>query len=278
MLYIHSSKVASILGYNKYVTQEKYVELFLELLYKNRDDLKNSDNIDFMSSTEKYNQIIKKVINDSTKENKTNIKNILYNKINSTNDLIDKTNNIKEIINNLDYSDLEKSKIKKEIEHNINCNYGINTESNGISRFEELTFLKVYNSNVKLYTLDMGHYKICGKVDGFCKKDGKEYIFEIKNRKNRIFESIPIYETIQLMIYTKIFNNNNIIFVQNMDDNMKIEYLDNYNQEDFISELFKKLNKYVELIYHFQKNNIQRQLFLQKNKRQRYKFIMDSIY
>ena len=58
-------------------------------------------------------------------------------------------------------------------------------------------------------------YKICGKVDGFCKKDNIEYIFEIKNRKNKIFTDIPIYEQIQLLIYTKILNNNNVIFVQN---------------------------------------------------------------
>ena len=67
----------------------------------------------------------------------------------------------------------------------------------------------------------MTFYKICGKVDGFCKKDNIEYIFEIKNRKNKIFTDIPIYEKIQLLIYTKLLNNNNIIFVQNIDNNIK---------------------------------------------------------
>jgi hypothetical protein len=120
-------------------------------------------------------------------------------------------------------------------------------------------------------------YKICGKVDGFCKKDNIEYIFEIKNRKNKIFTEIPIYEKIQLLIYTKLLNNNNIIFVQNIDDNIKIDYLKNYNNSTLLNEILTKLNKFVTLIYNLQNNNSQRQLFLQKNKIQKYKFIFDFI-
>ena len=277
MIYIHTSKIASLLGYNRYTTQEKYVELFLEYLYKNREELSKQDQIQILDSTEKYNNIVNKVINDSSDINKEKLKEILFDNVVSTNDLITKTKNINELIDNLDYNKLEKGKIKKEIQHNINCNYGINTELPGISRFEELTFLKVYNNNAKLFVLDMNYYKICGKADGFCKKDDKEYIFEMKNRKFKLFETIPIYETIQLVMYTKLCNMNNIIFVQNMDDNMKIDYLDNYNNEELYNEIMTKLNKYIKLIIHFQTNNEQRKLFLQKSKRQKYKYILDNI-
>ena len=277
MLYIHTSKIASLLGYNRYTTQEKYVELFLEYLYKNREELSKQDQIQILDSTEKYNNIVNKVINDSSDINKEKLKEILFDNVVSTNDLITKTKDINELIDDLDYNKLEKGKIKKEIQHNINCNYGINTELPGISRFEELTFLKVYNNNAKLFVLDMNYYKICGKADGFCKKDDKEYIFEMKNRKFKLFETIPIYETIQLVMYTKLCNMNNIIFVQNMDDNMKIDYLDNYNNEELYNEIMTKLNKYIKLIIHFQTNNEQRKLFLQKSKRQKYKYILDNI-
>jgi hypothetical protein len=277
MLYIHTSKIASILGYNRYTTQEKYVELFLEYLYKNRDDLSKQDNIQILDSSEKYNQIVNKVIDDSTNNNKEKLKELLYENIISTSDLITKTKNINALIDELDYNKLEKGKIKKEIQHNINCNYGINTELTGISRFEELTFLKVYNNNAKLFVLDMDYYKICGKADGFCKKDDKEYIFEMKNRKFKLFDNIPIYETIQLVMYTKLCNINNIIFVQNMDDNMRIEYFEDYNKEELYNEIIKKLNKYIKLIIHFQNNHNQRKLFLQKSKRQKYKYILDNI-
>jgi hypothetical protein len=281
MLYIHTSKIANILGYNKYITQEKYIEIFIDYLYKYKDELKELDkqetNIEILNSEEKYNNLINQVINDSTTENKESIKNILNNDITNTNNLIVSTNNINSLIDELDYNNLEKSKIKKEIQRTINCNYGTNTENNGIKRYEELTSLKVYNNNAELYTLDMLFYKICGKIDGLCKKDNIEYIFEIKNRKNKIFNEIPLYETVQLLIYTKLLNNNNIIFVQNMDDNMKIEYLKNYNNSLLLNEILNKLNKYVTLIYNLQKSNELRQLFLKKNKRQKYKYIIEFI-
>jgi len=281
MLYIHTSKIANILGYNKYLTQEKYIEIFLDYLYKYKDELKeydeNKNNITILNSEEKYKKIINKVINDSNDENKDQIQKILNNNINNTEHLLKNTEDINLLINELNYDNKEKNKIKKEIERNINCNYGLNTENIGIKKYEELTNLKVYNSNTELYLLDMKYYKICGKVDGFCKKDNIEYIFEIKNRKNKIFTDIPIYEKIQLLIYTKLLNNNNIIFVQNIDNNIKIDYLKNYNNTLFLNEIINKLNKYVLLIYNLQNNTELRQLFLQKNKRQKYKYIIDFI-
>ena len=62
-----------------------------------------------------------------------------------------------------------------------------------------------------------------------------------------------------------------------MDDNMKIEYLKNYNNSLLLNEILNKLNKYVTLIYNLQKSNELRQLFLKKNKRQKYKYIIEFI-
>jgi hypothetical protein len=62
-----------------------------------------------------------------------------------------------------------------------------------------------------------------------------------------------------------------------MDDNMKIEYLKNYNNNLLLNEILNKLNKYVTLIYNLQKSNELRQLFLKKNKRQKYKYIIEFI-
>ena len=58
---------------------------------------------------------------------------------------------------------------------------------------------------------------------------------------------------------------------------MKIEYLKNYNNSLLLNEILNKLNKYVTLIYNLQKSNELRQLFLKKNKRQKYKYIIEFI-
>jgi len=82
---------------------------------------------------------------------------------------------INNIINNLNYTNQEKYKIKNELKRTINCNYGINTENDGIKKYETITNNKVYNNNSKLYSLELNNYKICGKVDGFVKLNNKEY-------------------------------------------------------------------------------------------------------
>ena len=41
---------------------------------------------------------------------------------------------------------------------------------------------------------------ICGKIDGI--EDNQ--LIEIKNRRNRLFEYIPIYEQIQIEIYLRL--------------------------------------------------------------------------
>ena len=45
----------------------------------------------------------------------------------------------------------------------------------------------------------------------------------------------------------------------------------------FLNEILSKLNKYVTLIYNLQNNNSSRKTFLQKNKRQKYKYIIEFI-
>ena len=107
MLYIHTSKIANILGYNKYLTQEKYIEIFLDYLYKYKDELKeydeNKNNITILNSEEKYKKIINKVINDSNDENKDQIQKILNNNINNTEHLLKNTEDINLLINELNY-------------------------------------------------------------------------------------------------------------------------------------------------------------------------------
>jgi hypothetical protein len=281
MLYIHTSKIATILGYNKYITQDKYVQIFIDYLYKNKDELKNNDsiinNIQILNSDEKTNLIIGKILNDSNEEQKNNIVTILDSKIKTSDNLKQHSQTINNIINDLQYNKLEKSVIKTEIEKIINCNYGINTESIGIKKYEQLTNSKVYNSNIQLYVINFDNYKICGKVDGFVKINNKEYLIEIKNRKNKLFDTIPIYEQIQILAYTKLVNNNNIVFIQNINKDININILDNYINDNLWNEIIKKLNLYIELINKFHNNDELRYDFIKKNKRQKYKFISEYI-
>ena len=56
---------------------------------------------------------------------------------------------------------------------------------------------------------------------GFTVINEEKYIVEIKNRKNYIFDKIPIYEKIQIYFYMKSCNISKAIHIQNKDEEYK---------------------------------------------------------
>ena len=79
------------------------------------------------------------------------------------------------------------------------------------------TKIKFNNSKLykmKLFTFDIYEIYICGKIDGIIDDE----LIEIKNRRNRLFEFIPIYEQIQIEIYFRLANLNKGKLIQNYND------------------------------------------------------------
>jgi len=151
--------------------------------------------------------------------------------------------------------------IKKIVNNKNNCNYGINTEQEARFNFEKDFMLNVlknsyYKLHVKKFYYDENNYfNICGLVDGIIINDNKKYILEIKNRKNRIFNSIPIYEHIQLLIYSKLLDINNIVFVQKYKDKSKTEFINDFNDDELFNTIIKRLVDYTLLIFKLRENN-----------------------
>lgn len=272
-LWINTSKIAGLVGYNKYVKKDKFLEIFIEYLYKKREDLKKIDedngDIKFMSDKEYIDDLIKNL--DESKKEEINI--ILKNDIKNNDTLINKTNIIKDLTNNSDINKQEKDKITTELNSRINCNYGSNTENKSIQLFEEQTGYKVYENNSKLFNLKVNNYFICGKIDGKTKIDDVEYILEMKNRKNRIFNTVPDYEQIQLLIYTKLTNNKNILFTQCLDNHIQYEKFLNFENEELYEKIIFRLGKYTDIIYKLREDENMRKSFLSKTDNQKYKFL-----
>ena len=88
--------------------------------------------------------------------------------------------------------------MQKYIDGHINKTRGIINENKIIDKYEKnQTKIKFNNSKlykIKLFTFDIYEIYICGKIDGIIDDE----LIEIKNRRNRLFEFIPIYEQIQL--------------------------------------------------------------------------------
>lgn len=309
MLWFHVSKIATITNYNKFVSKNEYVEMFTNLLYKNKEELLKNDNISIKNDDMQIDELTE-TFDDTIK---SNIRDNLNSLIESNNELINITNNIKELINDNSYDSVEKKteeinkisisnmndelksekinnlkikpivsveekqKIIRKIETKVNCNYGNTMETNAINYFEKKTNLKVYNTNIKLYKNKYEKFYICGKVDGFVDINEKTYIVEIKNRKNQIFSYIPIYEKIQILFYTKLCLINDIAFIQCINNNIDYRYIENFNNEELYIEIIKKLSNYSDLIDNLTNNEELRHAFLKLKINDKFNYIIEFI-
>lgn len=348
MIYFYSSKIAGITKYNKYTSNDDYVKIFLDTLYKNKDELKLSDekmlkdkiylkedeyinhkllknvnentkkeiNNMVNSNVNNNNELLNKteklalIIDNDNKEKKKEINNIIYYNVENNDDLLKKKEKLLSIIDNANETEkkeiiniinsnvtnndelikkkeklsfaIEKVKsitetVKNKLNSKLNCNYGTNNENLAIKLYEEETNNKVYDNNDKLYSKRYTTYAICGKTDGFVKIDNKKYIFETKNRKNRLFNKIPIYEKIQLLVYTKICNINNIIFTERLNDKINITILDDYKDENLWDNVLLKLKDYSDLIYKLQEEKKIRLSFIKLNDNDKFEFLQNYL-
>jgi hypothetical protein len=277
MLCINSSQIAGLTGNNKYVNYEKFIKIFIENLYKKRNDLKEIDegngSIEFISDEEYTKQLLFNLdINEIIE-----INNIINSEIKDNNSLHLNSEKLQNVINKSNISTEKKDKIKREINEKINCNYGNNTENKSINILEKTQNIKVYDNNLKCYIKYYDNFLICGKIDGLINKNGKIYINEMKNRKNRIFDFIPLYEKIQLLSYTKLLENTNIIFTQSKDDEQKTEIFENYKDDELWDLVLSRLKIYSNIIYKLRDCNDLRSKFLKKTEKLQYTFLKEYL-
>lgn len=278
MVCINSSDIAKITGYNKYTKFDEYNELFIKNMYRNREDLKEYDEdnkcVEFISEQETIDNLIVNLQESDKKE----VINILNTDHSTTEKLLKNSNNLTEIINTSNIPETEKQNIIHKLNTNINCKYGSVSEQVSIDKYQETTNHNVYDNNTKCYVKPFNNFKICGKIDGLVDKDGKTYIYEMKNRKNRIFTVIPMYEKIQLLSYTKLLGNSNIIFTQCHGEEQDTKILEDYKDDSLWDELIFRLTMYADTIYTFQSDENIRHKFLKSTEKQKYKILQEYLF
>lgn len=277
VIYYHSSKIASILGINYYTNIEEYINLFINYLYKYKDDLReydiNNNKIKFCSEKENITNKLNKV--GINKEDQQEILNIYTNSdnIKNTTELHTETKKVENIL-----SELTLNTILPEIKSKLNCSYGINNEDNAIKLYTKTTNNEVYECNDKLLKIECNNFYICGKIDGKTMINDKEHIVEVKNRKNRFYEYIPKYENIQLILYTKLCNNNNICFIQKLSNEIQVKYINDLDNDNKIyNDVINKLELYNNLIINLQNNENERHKFLSLNNTSRYMYLKNIL-
>ncbi len=107
--------------------------------------------------------------------------------------------------------------LKKLITEETCGTYGKTKEKESIAKHEDSHYVKVKCKNDKFYHrhyFELGNRKwgIGGRVDG---KIG-DTVIEVKNRRYKLFETPPIYETIQIECYMRLLGSDNAKLIQHI--------------------------------------------------------------
>ena len=141
----------------------------------------------------------------------------------------------------------DTKEVKQYLNGYINKQRGIKNENKIIDKYQKKNNTKIYNNNdclykMKLFDLDKFTFNICGKIDGI---ENNELI-EIKNRRNHLFTTIPIYEQIQTEIYFRLTNLTKGKLIQNYNDTQSI--FDIKISQDLWDTILNELFNVAELI------------------------------
>ncbi len=170
----------------------------------------------------------------------------------------------------------EQQLLAKKLRGNVNKSFGTMKEHIAIKIYEQRTGHRVRNNNDRLYKLKFvkdecdPYFWICGKVDGITDKRGSpdRCLLEVKNRKNRLFKNIPIYDQVQTTIYMKMLGCEFCDFVQclNTSRGPKISINEITINHQLWSVVQDRLYKYIDLIYRLRDDHDLRQSVLRQDR------------
>jgi hypothetical protein len=245
-LSIPISKISNLCGNNKFVIQSECffnaykknnVSEYKKILKRLKREDKNEQNKNVIKSL-KVNELVTEAISSSDNSVRTKVLKTVENKINE------------------EYKSLPKEErnvliknVKKQVDTLIKTSIGTNKEEISLDSFEDSHGIKITSRNDELFYgyIDSENVKLKmgGKIDGVNEKEG--ILVEHKIRMNRLFDTIPLYEKMQIFIYMNFTGMEKAILIQTYKDeqnSMELEWNDN-----FYEIIVKKIRESLELYY-----------------------------
>ena len=232
MRYYSASLISKYTGYNKYVNPKKEI---LELI--NPDPNKDLNLIQLKLTT-----LLNSESNQRDITMPTTVESL--NKFSEQNN----ENEVSDISLLSDIIGVDPSYVQSS----LNCFYGSSNEINVINLIKEKYGYDIVENNNKCYSMFIKNnienniennqgIKICGRIDGFTYVNGEKYLVEIKSRKNRLFSMMPIYEKVQILLYTKLCDCNKVIYIQNHGTQLSLEIFNNFTDDKLYNEVIQRL-------------------------------------
>ena len=192
---IFASELASLLNYNKYTSVNDAVcKLWDRIDKKSYIDALDRNSVSQYVVTNAQKQLVVGIKAKDSKE--------LENKI------VQKTG-------------LQDQKMINELKSFIQKEHGTKNEERSIDNFASEIRQKIDKRNDKLYLKEvLPGLKICGRIDGRTENGG---LIEMKCRKYRFFDTVPIYEKIQCHCYMYLTGKDEIELIQNFQNDFRSE-------------------------------------------------------
>jgi hypothetical protein len=250
LINIRASDVAGCIGMNCYKSVEEMLEVYARKV--GGDKLDHSFDItkeDLGKLISKFNYDSKELEQCKTDEE--------YNKLHqkvirtvSRKSVWANTNEESKVLENKIKEDLPEV-CKKCIQTEINTKRGIVYEKKNLNNYERSNHKRVGCRNSKLYRLvvyedELLKLQISGKVDGIEGEGDDRVLIETKNRRNRLFDEIPLYEKVQMMVYMKMTDIKSSKLLQYYNDEEGV--IDYDYDEEFWTEIQSKLLEFKDNI------------------------------
>lgn len=182
-----------------------------------------------------------------------------------------KRNNIR-IINIADIknrNNVNKQYVKNYKKSIINRENGLNNEQKIIDIYQNMKKVSIKDNNKNRYSIFINknydkllYYTtiISGLIDGIVDSEEDKYIVEIKDRQNKILDSIPDYEIIQMTIYMKMTKIYKCQHIEKYKENIKMEII-KFDEHKW-NMIEKKIIDFVDYFEKIYFNHIFQDLFL----------------
>ena len=122
---------------------------------------------------------------------------------------------VKRVIEYVRVKDVKEA--RESVMREVNCARGSQNEHKGIASYENVKRVKLHGKNTKFYKKCIGvssagtNVYVGGRVDGLT----HDRVVEIKSQRNRLFNTLPLYEKVQVQAYLFLTDKPVVEVVQN---------------------------------------------------------------
>jgi hypothetical protein len=198
---ISASKVAGFVGLHRYQTSN---EVFYDLLCKDKAIKAQIADIERIHNRRSFHQVVNEITRDKP----------IQDCINAGIDAAKHTSDVTAVLDDVEeqaklilslrrdnFTSSVRDLLAAEVRGRVSKQRGLNNENHILNQYEEQRDVKVTERNTKTCRKDYGSFKLVGRTDGFVASENR--IVDSKER-TRMWDSVPLYDEIQLRCYMEM--------------------------------------------------------------------------